>query len=141
MSQADLILTSFKTRLLADEALPALLPGDLHHGERVDTKIVRPYGMMVVTETERESTSGNTALVKYEAVLRIIAGQDVTELGNIMRAFAAAFDLSFDLPDVDGNMVMIYPMTSTIIEDNESEFGKDIVVGTMTWEVQISEIE
>ena len=141
MSQSDLIITSFKTRLLADEALPALLPGDLHHGERVDTKIVRPYGMMVVTEKERESTSGNTAMVTYEAVLRIIAGQDVTELGKIMRAFSAAFDLSFDLPDIDGHVVMIYPMSSTIIEDKESEFGRDILMGRMEWEVQISEIE
>lgn len=141
MSQADNILTSFKTRLLADEALPALLPGDLHHGMRVDTEIVRPFALMVVKEKERESSSGNTALVKYEATLKVIGEQSATGVGDILRAFSAAFDLSFDLPDVTGNVVMIYPLTSEIVEDVDSEFGKDIVVGTMTWEIQISEIE
>ncbi len=141
MSQPDRIIKSFKDRWVANELLSNLVPGDIHHGTRADTTTELPFALMTVRETERESTSGNTAVVKYEAELKIYARQSNTVVGNAMRAFHDEFNLSQNLPSVEGNVIMIYANPTEILEDPDSEFGKDIIVGTKTFEIQIEEVE
>ena len=139
MSQCHRICKSFKDRVASTAALNAALAGDLHHGARVDTSIPRPFGMITVKETNRESHSGMLSLVSYEAELKIVGEQEVGEVGAAQEAFAEAFDLTTDLPSVVGDVILCYPQASTITEDQDSEFGKDIIIGTQSWIITIQE--
>ena len=138
MSQSHLIVKSFKDLVASTSGLNAALPGDLHHGVRVDTSIVRPFALIVVTEKDRETFSGAT-LVTYEAALTIYGGQQVGVVGAAQQAFADVFNLSQSLPSVVGQVVLIQPTQCEIEEDKDSEFGKDILIGKQKWDILIQE--
>lgn len=137
MGQAYLIIKSFKDLVVDNDALNNALPGDLHHGTRVDTKVDRPYGLITVEEKSREGYSGGS-IATYEATLKIIGKQLVGPIGDAQKAFSDVLDYSFDLPSVVGQVSIVYPGTSDILE-GDAEFGKDVLIGTQTWIITIQE--
>jgi len=134
------ILKSFRDRIAASDVLNAALAGGLHHGFRSDTDTPRPFGQMEVEEISRNGHSGNASFVTYTATLRIIGGQAPRVISEAQQAFSDAFDRSIDLPSVDGQVLMVWPVEpSGIVEAKEQEFGADILVGTQTWQILIQE--
>ena len=134
------ILKSFRDRIAASDVLTAALAGGLHHGFRADSSIPRPFGQMEVEEISRVGHSGGAAFVTYTATLRVYGGQAPGAVSEIQQAFSEAFDRSIDLPSVDGQLLMIFPVEpSGITEANDQQFGADILVGTQTWNILIQE--
>ncbi len=139
MGQGHLIIKSFKEVVTLHANLTALMVGGIHHGQRTDTGVVRPYGFLVVEEQGRVYGSGGAPLVDYEITFQIVGGQDVGWVGNAQNAFSLVFNMSRYLPSVGGQVIMIVPTGATILEDPDSEFGKDIIVGTQIWQVTIQQ--
>ena len=139
MSQPHLISKSFKDRIASSEVLNNALPGKLHYGEHANTSTPKPFGLLVVSEVSRSYHSGGAALVEYEAILTIYGSQKVGDVGGIQKKFAEAFDASRSLPSVDGQVILMVPTGSTLVEDEESTQGKDIMRGTQTWRISIQE--
>ncbi len=141
MGQAHQIVKSFLEVVAATPALNVLMVGGVHHGVRTDTETKRPYGFISVEEQGRVYQSGGTALVDYEITFQIVGGQSVGWVGSAQDVFAAVFNISRNLPSVIGQVIILMPTGGTIVEDPDSEFGKDIIVGTQTWQVSIQEGE
>ena len=141
MAQAHLVIKSFKDIAAATPVLANALPGWLRHGKKVDTSTPRPYGMLVCEEQDRVYNSGGGARVRYNLVLTIVGENKVGVVGNAQDLFAAAFNMSRTLPSVEGRVLVMLPRGSTLVEDKDIEHGKDILVGTQTWDVLIQESE
>jgi hypothetical protein len=139
LSQAHLIAKSFKDRISASEELNNALPGALHYGAHADTGTVLPFGLLTVQELGRVYHSGGAALAEYEATLSIYGSQKVGAVGDIQSLFASAFNLSRNLPSVVGQVILCLPTSASLIEDEESEFGVDIMRSTQTWQITIQE--
>ncbi len=140
MSQPHLIAKSFKDRIAKSEILNNALPGLLHYGEHADTDTPKPFGLLTVSEVGKEYHSGGAALTEYQVTLSIYGSQKVGVVGNIQSLFAAAFDGSRSLPSVNGQVMPMIPTGTTLVEDEESVFGTDIMRSTQTWRVVIHEI-
>lgn len=141
MAQPHLVIKSFKDRQAATPELVTALPGGLRHGTKADTTTPRPFGLITCEEKDRKYHSGGAAFVSYEVVLTIVGTDRVETVGHAQDLFAAVFNMSRVLPSVDGYVIIIEPAGSTIIEDPNNEYGKDILIGRQTWNVLIQESE
>ena len=139
MGQSHLIIKSFKDRVATNEALNNALPGKLQQGTHAATGTLLPYGLIVVTELSRKYHSGGSPTVEYEATVTIYGNQKVGDVGNIQDLFAVAFNTSRNLPSVVGQVRPMMPTEATLIEDEESEHGKDTMRSTQAWRILIQQ--
>ncbi len=144
MSQIDKIAESFGQVFSGTVALAETLPGEIHHGDRVEPDTLKPFGTLRVKETGRVRNSSGVALVAYEANLKIYVLEDTSRTGEILRIWHHYFDRLLSLPAVDleqARLVLIFPKISKTYEDKKEEFGRDIIVGETAWGLKLSEYQ
>lgn len=142
MSQCDLVIRSFAEIIASKPALNNSIPGGLHFSSQVDTKTLRPFGLIAVEElSDREYHSGGTAWVNYEIKLKIVGEQKVERMGETLDLFSGVFNLRHIFPGIRGQVVMCMSIGSTIYKDADNEYGEDILIGEKTWRVKVQESE
>ncbi len=144
MPQIDLILKSLKELVSGTAALAVLLPGGLHHGQRVDAASVKPFGTLLIEQENVQKNTSGTDIVDYFVLLKVYVLQDGLRTGEILRIFHAYFDRMSGLPSLDPDLArfsLIFPGTSKVEEDKDEEFGKDIIVGSTRWLLRLEEMQ
>jgi len=141
----DLIAMSLMDIAAANPMSGAIgLPGGLHYGARASRDVARPFGIFTVSEIERLSNSSRVGLVTYRIEVTVV----VEELGEVAGAILRNFHLYWDRltslgriadPDPRNKLVSVYPGESEIGEADETEFGKDLMLGVTSWTMLISE--
>ena len=114
----------------------------LHYGTRASRIALRPFGLLMVHEVERIKNSSGVALVAYEVSVQVLVDQRVNVAGDILAVFHRYWDRITSLPALDAavaRLVLIHPGDTEIGEAPEEDFGKDVILGTTTWTIKISE--
>ena len=115
---------------------------DLHYGTRASRTALRPFALLMVHEVERVKNSSGVALVAYEVSVQVFVDQRVNVAGDILATFHKYWDRIASLPTLDADvarLVLIHSGDTEIGEAAEEDFGKDVVLGTTTWTIKISE--
>jgi len=145
MPQVETILTSLKSLVAGEPVLAVLLPGGLHHGERVQAEVVKPFGTLLVEQENIQKNTSGTDIVDYFVRLKVYVLQDGLRAGEILRIFHRYFDRISGLPSLDPDLarfLLIFPGSKqTVEEDKHEEFGKDIIVGKTRWLIRLAEIQ
>ncbi len=120
--------------------------GHLEYGVRASQVASgeKPNALLVVDELEREFNTGGVALVTYEVTLTVYADERIETVGSILEMFhrywdrIAGFPAGIMAPDVAA-FVSIHPGDTEIGEATEEDLGKDVIVGTTSWTLLITE--
>ena len=146
--QSDELSRALKEVTADTPVLVNALPGLIHHGTRAPKGAIRPFGLMTIAEVEREENTASVALVTYEVTLQVVVNEQIGGpggAGTILRTFHRYWDRLRSLPDgiLDpdyARFVLIRPLGETEIgEADEKEFGKDVILGTTSWHILLSE--
>ena len=140
----DLIGSALRDNATDEDVLVNALPGGLHYGARASRTGPRPFGVFSVTEVERVGNSSGAALVTYRVDLTAVVDELGEVAGTILRKFHTYWDRLTGLTriaeaDVRNKLVEVHPGESEIGEADETEFGKDVMIGTTSWTMLISE--
>jgi len=117
-------------------------PGGIHYGTRAMRTAARPFALLMVHEVERVKNSSGVALVAYEVSLQVFVDQRVNVAGNVLATFHKYWDRIASLPALDAavaRLVLIHPGDTEIGEAAAEDFGQDVILGTTTWTIKISE--
>lgn len=127
---------------MAAALVTAGLSGGIHYGTRAQRDASRPFALLMVNEVDREKNSSGVALATYEVSLQVIVSQRVNVVGNILACFHQFWDRVVSLPallSTEAKLVLIHPGGTEIGEAAEEDMGKDVIIGTTTWTLKISE--
>ena len=117
--------------------------GGLHYGTDAARGGIRPFGLLSVVEVDRLHNTSGVDLVTYEVTLTIVAEMLVGKVGAILAAFHAYWDRINTLPQMATDrdrLVMIHSLANSEIgEADNRDLGKDVILGTTGWTLQISE--
>jgi len=145
MPQIDTILKSLKEIVAGEPALVVLLPGGLHHGERVQADVVKPFGTLLVEQENIQRNTSGTDIVDYFVLLKIYVLQDGLRCGEILRIFNTYFNRISGLPSLDPDLArftcIFAGSKQTVVEDKHEEFGKDIIIGKTRWLIRLLEMQ
>lgn len=145
MPQIDAILISLKQLVAGEPALAVLLPGDLHHAERVPADTVKPFGTLLVEQEDIQRNTSGTDLVDYFVLLKVYVSQDGLRAAEILRIFNTYFNRISGLPSLDPDLarfLLIFAgQKQNVVKDKDEEFGKDIIIGSTRWLIRLEEIQ
>ena len=122
--------------------LATLLPGGLHYGARASLGAVRPFATFYVDETERRYNSSGVSLVTYEVTLTVVVNEKIGTTGQILAMFHRYWDRLVSLPTLDADLaklILIHPGSSELGEAADEDLGKDVILGSTTWTIKLSE--
>lgn len=120
----------------------------IHYGARASRTAERPFAMIAVVETGREEMSAGVAEVEYEVTLQVVCAELIELAGAILEMFRRYWDRITSLPtlplDPSGepmaDFVSIHPLPgSEIGESDDPELGRDVILGTTSWTLTLSE--
>jgi len=118
------------------------LAGGIHYGTRASRAAERPFALLSVNEVSREFNSSGVTLVTYEVSIAVYVDQRVNVAANILAAFHAYWDRLASLADLvagEAEFVLIRAEDTQIGEADETDFGKDVILGVTSWTLRLSE--
>ncbi len=113
------------------------VPGGLHHGQVRDDS-AGAYATVMVTEGERQETSGRLYLAPFTVQITVWSEGGTADAGTVARLLDAAFTRTTGLavPGADG-VVMVKPLPGRMELDPAQKDANDVVLAGGQWLVVV----
>lgn len=117
----------------------------IQHGAKASPETVRPFALLNVEKVEEQPNTSGVILATYLVTLQVIADRTPGLVGDILVAFHRYWDRIANLETLDpgsegrARFIQIYPGETDIGEAEQEDRGQDVILGTTTWTVQLSE--